>query len=48
MTRVFTTNPALPLQGNRVKVHLHYGDYRSKLVHLESQKIFPMFKKALA
>jgi hypothetical protein len=27
---------------------LHYSDYHSKLVHFEAQKIFPMFKKALA
>ncbi len=30
------------------KVHLHYGDYLSKLVRFESQKIFSMLKKALA
>ncbi len=30
------------------KAHLHYGDYRSKLVHFEGQKIFYMVKKDLA
>jgi hypothetical protein len=27
---------------------LHYGYYRSKLVHFEAQKIFSILKKALA
>ncbi len=27
---------------------LHYGNYCSKLVHFEAQKIFSMLKKALA
>jgi hypothetical protein len=31
-----------------LKVGLHYGDYRSKLVHFDAQKIFSMFEKALA
>jgi hypothetical protein len=31
-----------------LKAGLHYGDYLSKLVHFETQKIFSMFKKALA
>jgi hypothetical protein len=26
-----------------LKIDLHYGNYRSKLVHLEAQKIFYMF-----
>jgi hypothetical protein len=30
------------------KAGLHYGDYRSKLVHFDAQEIFSMFKKALA
>ncbi len=29
-----------------LKSGLHYGDYRSQLVHLESQKIFSIFKNA--
>jgi hypothetical protein len=28
-----------------IKADLHYGDYRSKLVHFEAQKIFSMFQK---
>jgi len=31
-----------------LKAGLHYGDYRSKLVHFEEQKIFFMVKKDLA
>jgi hypothetical protein len=30
------------------KAHLHFGDYRSKLVHFEGQKIFYTVKKDLA
>ncbi len=30
------------------KTGLHYGDYRSKLVHSKGKKTFSMFKKALA
>jgi hypothetical protein len=31
------------------KADLHYGDYRSKLVHFEThKKIFSMFEKAIA
>jgi hypothetical protein len=32
----------------QVKAGLHYGNYCTKLVHFEAQKIFSMFKKALA
>ncbi len=35
-------------KGTKVKVGLHYGDNRSKLVYFEYGKIFSMFKKALA
>jgi hypothetical protein len=31
-----------------VKAGLHYGDYHSRLVHFEAQKIFSTLKKALA
>ncbi len=31
-----------------IKAGLHYSDYYSKLVRFELQKIFSMFKKALA
>jgi hypothetical protein len=30
--------------GILIKAGLHYGDYRSKLVHFEAQKIFSMIK----
>jgi hypothetical protein len=30
------------------KAGLHFGDYHSKLLHFESQKIFSMFKKGLS
>jgi hypothetical protein len=32
----------------KLKADLHYGDYRSKLVHLDAQKLFSLLKKALA
>jgi len=31
-----------------LRADLHYGNYRSMLGHFEAQKIFSMFKKALA
>jgi len=31
-----------------IKAGSHCGDYRSKLVHFEGQKIYSTFKKALA
>ncbi len=45
-----TTIGFLCFQDNEtsLKFGLHHGDYRSKLVHFDAQKIFSMFIKALA
>jgi hypothetical protein len=44
---MYTWNKILILKLVQLKAGLHYGDYRSKLVHFESQKkYFLCLKKA--
>ncbi len=45
---MYTWDKILILKLVQLKAGLHYGDYRSKLVHFNHKKIFSMFKKGQA